>query len=154
MKSYGHFINGSYVDPAGGQWLDTTNPFTGEPWARIARGTAEDVARAVAAAKSAMTTGAWSEFSASKRGAAMRRLADLIGEHRQQLAETEVRDNGKLLAEMQVQLNGLPNTGITMPVWRTRSRGTQSRSKRRTWSPSPRVSRSASSRRSRPGIRR
>ena len=108
MKSYGHFINGSYVDPAGGQWLDTTNPFTGEPWAQIARGTAEDAARAVAAAKSAMTTGPWSEFSASKRGAALRRLADLIGEHRQQLAETEVRDNGKLLAEMHVQLNGLP----------------------------------------------
>lgn len=108
MKSYGHFINGAYVDPAGRQWLDTSNPFTGEVWARIARGTADDVTRAVAAAKAAMTTGPWSEFSASRRGEVMRRLADLIRENRQLLAETEVRDNGKLLAEMNGQLEGLP----------------------------------------------
>src|SRR3954469_22526224 len=30
MKSYGHFINGSYVDPAQGRWIDSLNPYTGE----------------------------------------------------------------------------------------------------------------------------
>ena len=107
MQAYGHYINGSFVDPAGAQWLDTVDPFSGRAWARIARGNADDVAQAVAAAKAAMTTGPWSQLSASKRGAAMRRLADLIAEHKQRLAETEVKDNGKLLAEMQGQLNGL-----------------------------------------------
>lgn len=107
MPTYGHYINGNFVDPSSAQWLDSVNPFSGKPWARIAKGTADDVAQAVTAAKAAMTTGPWSQFSASKRGAAMRRLADLIGEHKQRLAETEVQDNGKLLAEMQGQINGL-----------------------------------------------
>lgn len=107
MQTYGHYINGSFVDPTSAEWLDTVNPFSGKAWARIAKGNADDVARAVATAKAAMTTGPWSQFSASKRGAAMRRLADLIAEHKHRLAETEVQDNGKLLAEMQGQINGL-----------------------------------------------
>ena len=81
MQTYGHYIDGSFVDPTGGEWLDTVNPFSGEAWARIARGNADDVAQAVAVAKAAMTTGPWSQLSASKRGAAMRRLADLMAEH-------------------------------------------------------------------------
>jgi acyl-CoA reductase-like NAD-dependent aldehyde dehydrogenase len=54
-----------------------------------------------------MTSGPWSRFSASMRGRAIRRLADLIAEHSEALAETETRDNGKLLAEMRGQLNGI-----------------------------------------------
>ncbi|MCS6922121.1 MAG: aldehyde dehydrogenase [Elioraea sp.] len=107
MNTYGHFINGEFVDPAGGQWLASVNPFSGEEWARIARGNAEDVARAVSAAKAAMTTGAWSQFSASKRGACMRRLADLLAERSQMLAETETRDNGKPLAETRGQIGAM-----------------------------------------------
>ncbi len=106
-QSFGHYINGAFVDPAGGQWIDTVDPFSGTAWAKIARGGVDDVAVAVAAAKTAMTTGPWSQFSASKRGSVLRRLADLIAENKQRLAEIEVRDNGKLLAEMQGQLNGL-----------------------------------------------
>jgi aldehyde dehydrogenase (NAD+) len=107
MRTYGHFIDGEFVDPVGQQWLSSVDPFSGEEWARIAKGDAEDVARAVSAAKAAMTTGPWSEFSASMRGRAMRRLADLIAERREVLAETETRDNGKLLAEMHGQLDGI-----------------------------------------------
>ncbi len=108
MKNYGHFIDGKFVDPVGGAWLDSVDPFSGEVWARIARGTTADVDKAVKAAKVAMTTGPWSQFSASERGAAMRRLADRIAGHAEKLAMIEVRDNGKLLAEMQGQLSGLP----------------------------------------------
>lgn len=35
MKQYQHFIKGEYVDPIGGQWIDTLDPYTGEAWARI-----------------------------------------------------------------------------------------------------------------------
>ncbi len=56
MKHYGHFIDGKFVDPAGGAWLDSVDPFTGEVWARIARGDSDDVNAAVAAARAAMTT--------------------------------------------------------------------------------------------------
>jgi len=107
MRTYGHFIDGAFVDPASREWLCSVNPFSGEEWARIARGDAEDVARAVSAAKAAMTAGPWSQFSASRRGACMRRLADLLAERCHTLAEVETRDNGKLLAETRGQLTGM-----------------------------------------------
>ena len=53
MISYGHCIGGAVTDPAAGEWFDTYNPYTGEPWARIARGTAADAEAAVAAARAA-----------------------------------------------------------------------------------------------------
>jgi aldehyde dehydrogenase (NAD+) len=107
VKTYGHFINGEFVAAASQQQLDSINPFTGETWASIARGGAEDVRLAVEAAEAAMTTGPWSRFSASMRGRVMRRLADLVTERSEPLAETETRDNGKLLAEMRGQLKGI-----------------------------------------------
>jgi acyl-CoA reductase-like NAD-dependent aldehyde dehydrogenase len=50
MKTYQHFINGSFVDPEGGAWFETENPYLGTPWAKIPRGSARDVNKAVAAA--------------------------------------------------------------------------------------------------------
>ena len=100
MKKYGLYIDGQYVEPVGGEWLDTVNPYSGEAWAQIARGGAEDVSRAVAAAKRAMTTGPWATMSASNRGKLMRNVGDLVTKNAQRLAEIEVRDNGKLIAEV------------------------------------------------------
>lgn len=108
MKRYQHYIDGQFVDPAAGAWFETQNPFTGETWAEIPKGDAADVDRAVQAAHGALTTGPWSEMSATQRGLLMYRLADLIARDAQKLAETEVRDNGKLLAEMLGQLNYIP----------------------------------------------
>ena len=110
MTKYGLYIDGEYVDPAGGQWLDTVDPYRGESWAQIPRGGGEDVSRAVAAAKRAMTTGPWASMSASKRGKLMRNLADLVVKNAPRLAEIEVRDNGKLLAEMHGQLTAITET--------------------------------------------
>lgn len=64
MKTYGHFTNGSYVDPIGEQWIDSHNPYTGEAWARIPKGCARDVDRAVAAAARAMREGPWARLTA------------------------------------------------------------------------------------------
>jgi aldehyde dehydrogenase (NAD+) len=66
------------------------------------------VDRAVRAAHRALTSGPWAEMSASQRGLLLHRLGDLIARDARKLAETEVRDNGKLLAEMQAQLNYIP----------------------------------------------
>ena len=41
MKTYNHYINDEWVEPSSGAYLDSENPFTGENWARIARGNAE-----------------------------------------------------------------------------------------------------------------
>ena len=110
MKTYKHFINGAYVDPAKCEWLESENPYTGEVWAQVPRGTKEDVDRAVAAAKAAMTTGPFASMTASERGKMMRKLGDLVVEHGPRLAEIEVRDNGKLLAEMGAQLKYHPES--------------------------------------------
>ena len=108
MQRYEMFIDGKDREPAGGEWFDTDNPFTGAPWARVARGGAEDVAEAVEAAQRALDSGPWPELTASGRGALLRRLGDTIAAHARRLAEIEVRDNGKLFTEMYGQLRYLP----------------------------------------------
>jgi len=108
MQRYSLHIGGEACEPHGGTWFDTQNPFTGERWAQIPRGNAQDVDRAVRAAHQALTVGPWSELTATQRGALMRRLGDLIARDAARLAATEVRDNGKLLAEMRGQLDYLP----------------------------------------------
>ena len=108
MKQYQHFINGEYVDPIGGQWIDTLDPYTGQPWARIPRGCAQDVDRAVQAASRALREGPWATMTASQRGKLMNKLADLVTANAERLAEVEVRDNGKLIAEMRGQVNYHP----------------------------------------------
>ncbi|MCA8879571.1 MAG: aldehyde dehydrogenase [Rhodobacteraceae bacterium] len=85
-------------------WLDSIDPYLGKPWARIARGTAADTDLAVTAAKRAMYEGPWAKMTASERGKLMVRLADLVEKNAGRLAEIEVRDNGKLLAEMSGQV--------------------------------------------------
>ena len=108
MKKYQLWIDGKPEDPAMGEWIDTVNPYTGEPWAKIPRGTAEDSSRAVGAAKRAMYDGPWSKLTATERGKVMRRIGDLIVDNAKALAETETRDNGKVLTEMQGQLRTIP----------------------------------------------
>jgi (Z)-2-((N-methylformamido)methylene)-5-hydroxybutyrolactone dehydrogenase len=108
MKTYGHFIDGAYIDPVGGKSIDSFNPYSGEVWARIAQGGADDVERAVAAASRAMREGPWPAMNPSARGKLMYRLADLVAANAERLAEIEVHDNGKLLAEMLGQVRYHP----------------------------------------------
>ncbi len=108
MQKYQMYIEGEYVDSASGKWFDSFNPYTGDPWAQIAQGNAEDVDRAVRAAHKAYTEGPWSHLTASQRGLLLHKLGDLVARDARKLAETEVRDNGKLIAEMQGQLNYIP----------------------------------------------
>lgn len=99
MKKYQHYINSEWTDPASGEWFDTENPYTGETWAQIAKGNAEDAAKAVAAAKAAYE-GEWGALKPTARGKLLTKLADLIADESERLGEIEVRDNGKLIAEM------------------------------------------------------
>ena len=108
MQVYKHFINGEYVDPSNGEWIDSIDPYTGKAWAKIPRGSAEDVDRAVKAATKAMKEGPWATMTASQRAKLMIKLADLVEKNAERLAELEVRDNGKLIAEMRGQVNYHP----------------------------------------------
>lgn len=103
MKTYQHYINGAWVKPADSSYFDTDNPYTGEVWAQIAKGNSEDVARAVAAAKAAFETGPWTEIRPTNRGKLLVKLAEIIEREADRLGELEVRDNGKLIAEMGAQ---------------------------------------------------
>ncbi len=107
MEIYKHYINGDWVNPNSGESFDSTNPYTGEVWAKIARGDSADIEKAVSAAKSAFDSG-WSETKATERGRLLYKLADLAEREAQRLAEIEVNDNGKLIAEMSAQTHYLP----------------------------------------------
>ena len=108
MQSYQMFMDGRWVDAASGETFETENPYTGQPWATIPRGAAEDADRAVSAAHRAFTSGEWPKMTPSRRGALLRKLGDLIAEKSAFLAEIEVRDNGKLYAEMSMQTAYMP----------------------------------------------
>jgi acyl-CoA reductase-like NAD-dependent aldehyde dehydrogenase len=108
MHRYDLFIDGQPRPPAFAQWFDSDDPYTGKPWAQVARGSAADVDAAVAAAHRAFTSGPWPELTASARGALLRRLGDVLAESATRLAELETRDNGKLFTEMHGQLQYVP----------------------------------------------
>ena len=103
LAKYRMFIGGEWVDAASGETFESDNPFTGKPWALIPKGGAQDADRAVRAAHKAFTSGDWPKLNPSKRGALLRKLGDLVVEKSKFLAEVEVRDNGKLYAEMSAQ---------------------------------------------------
>jgi (Z)-2-((N-methylformamido)methylene)-5-hydroxybutyrolactone dehydrogenase len=104
VKRYGHYIAGREVAPADGAYFPTENPYTGEAWAEIARGRADDVNAAVSAAKAAFESSAWAKLAPTARGKLLHRLGDLIVENAPRLAEIERRDNGKLAAEVTSQI--------------------------------------------------
>ena len=87
LPRYEMYIDGAQALPALGEYFPTQDPYTGRDWAMVARGSADDVERAVDAAKRAFETGPWPALSASGRGALLRRLADLIVVHAPRLAQ-------------------------------------------------------------------
>ncbi len=108
LPKYKILTGGDWHDAAGGDYFETYNPYTGKPWALIPRCAAPDAERAIEAASAAFESGPWPQMTATQRGALLRRLGDLIAQHADALAQTEVRDNGKLIAEMGAQTRYIP----------------------------------------------
>jgi (Z)-2-((N-methylformamido)methylene)-5-hydroxybutyrolactone dehydrogenase len=102
LPTYDLHIGGVRCKPSSGLYFQTDNPCSGEVWANVARGSKSDVERAVAAAKAALPT--WNGMRPAQRGALMMKLAELVERDAQRLATLEVRDNGKLYAEMFAQV--------------------------------------------------
>lgn len=100
MKSYEKlYINGHWHSPVKGGLFETMDPSDESVIARVAAATAEDVDFAVRAARHAFDEGPWPNLSGGERAAVLRRIAAGIRERQQELAELEVRDNGKPLPE-------------------------------------------------------
>ena len=89
-------IDGEWVPAASGRTFETINPATEERLAEVAHGEAEDINRAVRAARRAFDyEGPWRRMSPSARGKLIWRIGDLIEEHADVLAALESLDNGK-----------------------------------------------------------
>lgn len=92
-------IGGEWVDAASGQTFATINPATEETLAEVAHGQAEDINRAVSAARKAFAEGSpWRRMNASDRGRMIWRISELIEENAEELAMLESLDNGKPFA--------------------------------------------------------
>jgi len=90
-----NFVGGEWVDAVEGGTMEVVNPATGEAIAEVPRGTGEDVERAVAAAKQALPE--WLETTPGERAELLLKLADLIDEHAEELAQLESTNVGKPL---------------------------------------------------------
>ena len=108
LQRFHNVVSGSPCESVSGRWLSTANPFTGEDWAEVPRGGARDAEAAVDQAHEAFVRGPWPSLTASARGKLLWRVADLIERDAEKLARIEVRDNGKLYAEMLGQLRYIP----------------------------------------------
>jgi aldehyde dehydrogenase (NAD+) len=106
MEQFNLYIDGKSVPAESGRTYESQDPYTGKPWAQVADGNAEDVDRAVAAARAALS-GPWGALTPPERGELLRKLAALITRDADRLAELEVRDGGKLMREMSGQAKGL-----------------------------------------------
>ena len=95
-----HLIAGREVE--GSDYFETVNPATQEVLAEVARGGVAEVGAAVAAAKAAFP--AWAARPPGERAALMHKLGDLIAAHVPELAETETRDCGQVIAQTKKQL--------------------------------------------------
>jgi len=89
-------INGEWVDSASGRTFETLNPASEEVLAAVAHGEAEDVNRAVGAARAAFAEGSpWRTMPPGQRGRIIHKLGDLVLEHLEEFALLESLNNGK-----------------------------------------------------------
>ncbi len=99
MKSYKHiqnYINGALTPALSGEWLDNYNPSNGQVYSHIPDSGDEDVKLAVKAAEKAFP--AWSGCGVQERYRVMNRIADLIAERHEELAQAESMDSGKSIS--------------------------------------------------------
>ncbi|MEX0816867.1 MAG: aldehyde dehydrogenase family protein [Gaiellales bacterium] len=95
MSDYRMYIGGAWVESDSGARMEASSPATGETIGSVPEGTREDAQRAIAAANAAWRE--WAARSPFERAAAMERIAELVGERRDDLARTLTLDQGKPL---------------------------------------------------------
>ncbi|AOJ04921.1 betaine-aldehyde dehydrogenase [Burkholderia mayonis] len=91
------YIAGAYAEATSGKTFDTFDPATGERLASVQQASADDVERAVASAHEGQRE--WAAMTAMQRSRILRRAVELLRERNDELAELEMRDTGKPIAE-------------------------------------------------------
>jgi aldehyde dehydrogenase len=94
---YDHYIGGDYVAPAKGEYFENPTPITGKVFTEVARGTADDVERAIDAAEGAAV--AWGKTAPAERSAVLLKIADRMEQNLEKLAVAEAWENGKPVRE-------------------------------------------------------
>jgi acyl-CoA reductase-like NAD-dependent aldehyde dehydrogenase len=90
-----HFIAGASLEASDGRRIDLIDPVTEQVYARSARGTADDVNRAVGAALEQLERGAWSQLDGAQRGRLLSKLADLVERDSERLADLDANAIGR-----------------------------------------------------------
>ena len=93
------FIDGKFVDAASGKTFENFSPSDGHLICNVASGDIEDINRAVASAKKAYDSGIWREMNPRDKKAIMLRWAQLLGEHKEELALLEAIDTGRPIGD-------------------------------------------------------
>ena len=91
-----NYINGEYCEPLANEWIGNYNPSEGVVYGKIANSSSEDIEKAYQAAKNAFPS--WSNTTIEERSRILLKIADLIDQNLNKLAEAEARDNGKPLS--------------------------------------------------------
>ena len=95
MEIIKNFIDGAYVNPIEGHFIENIEPGTGKVYSKLPNSTEKDLDHAIASAEAAFPE--WSGMPIDKRSRILIKLADLIEDHLESLAVDESRDNGKPL---------------------------------------------------------
>lgn len=101
-----HFISNEFVSSLSEDTFPTLNPTTNEVITQVAAGSAEDVARAVGAARRAFDAGPWSHLTPEERRKYLRRIGDLIVKHADAIAQAEIMDTG--IPASQIKKGAIP----------------------------------------------
>jgi aldehyde dehydrogenase (NAD+) len=116
------WIGGEWVD-GGGDAIETQNPATGDVIASVAAGSAQDIDRAVAAARSAFDDVKWRRMDAADRGALLWRMADILERRGGDFAKLESLDNGKPIREAQIDIRSAVDALRYYAGWTTKLQG-------------------------------
>ncbi|WQG57683.1 aldehyde dehydrogenase family protein [Pseudomonas sp. RTB3] len=116
------FIGGSWQDAASGRRFAVENPATEQTLTEVAQGDERDVNAAVAAARAAFT-GTWALQSPARRGLLLSHLADLLDQHREELAQLITLENGKPIANARGEAASAANIIRYFAGWPTKIEG-------------------------------
>ena len=104
VRTYRMYVNGEWVNSKSNRTFPVYDPATEEVIAQVPEANAEDVNRAVAAAKAAFDNGPWASTTAQERGRVLFRLADKIRQNAAMLADLESRNTGKPIVEAEFDI--------------------------------------------------
>jgi betaine-aldehyde dehydrogenase len=104
MKTHSLYINGEFVDPVSTTTIDVIDPSNGEVLARTPDAGKADVDRAVASARDAFDRSPWKDATAQERGRILLKLASIVRDRTDELAELEARNSGKPIVEAEFDM--------------------------------------------------